>query len=402
MGVLDNIFKVNRSAETPAIVGNGIFDFSFLAGGASVATSQTALTISAFFNGVEQISNDIAKLPLSVLVKEGESRNKDTDHPINYLLNTAPNDLMTAFDFRKIIVVSVILKGDAFAEIIRNKQSGLEEAYMFLPYEKVQVFQQNGKLFYKYDGRVISGENMLHFKGFSFDGLRGMSVIKFAAKQLGVSLDAQNYAQDIYKDRGIGFGVIESDKGVDTTNKKAIEDGFAAKMSSKNKFKVPMLDEGMKYKSIAITPAEAQFLETNKYAVLECCRWLNINPHKIKDLSAGTYSNVYQQSIEHVQDSIMPWTVRMEQEINRKSFDKSGIRYSKFNVNALLRGDLESRRNYYTAMVYAGIITRNEARALEDLNPIIGLDEPLQPVNMQALSVAMELAKQQENGNSTK
>jgi HK97 family phage portal protein len=398
MGVLNEIFSVKRSAETATVLGGGFFDLSFLSGSASTATPKTSLTISAFFNGVEQISNDIAKLPISVLVKDGESRNKDQEHPINYLLNTAPNDLMTAFDFKKILVVSVILKGDGFAKIIRNKQSGREESYVFLDYEDVKVIKKGQKLFYNHKGDFISGENMLHFKGFSFDGLRGISVIKFAAQQLGVALDAQNYAGDVYKDRGIGFGVIESDKSVDSSNKKAIEEGFATKMSSKNKFKVPMLDEGMKYKSIAITPEEAQFLETNKYAVLECCRWLNINPHKIKDLSAGTYSNVYQQSIEHVQDSIMPWTVRMEQEINRKSFDKSGIRYVKFNVNALLRGDLESRRNYYTSMVYAGILTRNEARALEDLNPIDGLSEPLQPVNMQALSVAMELTKTQGNG----
>jgi HK97 family phage portal protein len=148
-----------------------------------------------------------------------------------------------------------------------------------------------------------------------------------------------------------------------------------------------MLDEGMKYKSISITPAEAEFLETNKYGVLEVCRWLNINPHKIKDFSAGNYANVYQQSIEHVQDSIIPWTTRIEQEVTRKTFQKGSDKYFRMNVNALLRGDLTSKKDYYTAMTYAGVYTRNEIRALEEMNPIDGLDEILQ---------------QNDDGNSSK
>jgi len=100
--------------------------------------------------------------------------------------------------------------------------------------------------------------------------------VTFAAKQLGITIDAQTYQQEVYKDRGLGYGVIESDKAVEANNKKAIENGFSEKMASDNKFKVPMLDEGMKYKSITISPAEAQFLETNNAGVLEVSRWLNI------------------------------------------------------------------------------------------------------------------------------
>jgi HK97 family phage portal protein len=401
MGVLNEIFTLKREGAATMVNPGGFFGFLNEISG-TTANATSSLTIAAFFNGVEQISNDIAKLPKGVYVKTENSRQKDGESPINYLLNTAPNNLMTAFDFWKVIQISIILKGDGFAEIIRNQTSGLEEAYIFLDYKDVKVFKTDDKIFYNYKGRTISSENMLHFKGFSFDGIRGVSVIKFAAKQLGITLDAQNYASDVYKDRGIGYGVIESDKAIESTNKKAIEDGFATKMASKNKFKVPMLDEGMKYKNISITPEEAQFLETNKHAVLECCRWLNINPHKLKDLSAGTYSNVYQQSIEHVQDSILPWAIRMEQEVTRKSFEPGSNKYFKMNINSLLRGDLESKTKYYTSMVYAGLYTRNEIRALEEMNPIDGLDEILQPVNMQALSIAMELNKQNENGNSSK
>lgn len=388
---------------TDGQLSGGFGGFSYFLGGGGKGTkanSKTAFTISAFYNGVDQLSNDMAKLPKYVFKKDGENREKFTSHPVNYLISQRPNSLMTSFDFWKIIEISAIVKGNGYAEIIRNSFTGEPAELYYLDECDVDVFIKDRKLSYKYKGRAIASNNILHFKGFSFDGLMGVGIVTFAARCLGTIIDAQNYQQDVYKDRGLGYGVIESDIKVDATNKKAIEAGFSAKMASENKFKVPMLDEGMKYKSISITPGEAQFLETNNAGVLEVCRWLNIAPHKLKDISSGNYSNIYQQSIEHVQDSMMPRVVSREQELNYKLFlkEESDTIYTKFNLASLLRGDLEMKQKFYTSMVYAGIYTRNEVRALEDMNPIEGLDEPLQPVNMQALSMANELIKDQKDG----
>jgi HK97 family phage portal protein len=379
----------------------GLFD---TAASGTKANERTSLMLSAFYNGVNQLSNDIAKLPKAVYKKEQDQINRFSEHPVNYLISQRPNDLMNAFDFWKIIEYSKIVKGNAFAEIIRNKVSGQITSLIFRYPDDVSIYTNNDKLFYKYKSRNIAADDMLHFKGFTFDGIVGVGVITFAAKQLGISLDSQTFQQEVYKDRGLGYGVIESDIAVNPQNKKMLEDGFAAKMSSGSKFRVPMLDEGMKYKSISITPVESQFLETNKNGVIEVCRWLNIAPHKLKELGNANYSNIYQQSIEHVQDSVLPSVVANEQELNNKLFDKkeAGIIYTKFNINSLLRGDLQMKKEYYTAAIYSGYMTRNEVRALEELNPIEGLNEVLQPVNMQALSMANEIIKQQSNGNSTK
>ena len=389
-----------RATEGKLLSGSGFGWLGF--GGttvdATVANGKTAFTLPAFYNGVDQLSNDIAKLPKSVKKKNGSNREDYTDHPVNYLISDYPNDMMTSFDFWKVIVISIIIKGNGFAEIIRNENTGRIVAIIHRDSDDVTVFESGNRLLYQYKGRTILSDDMLHFKAFSFDGKIGVSVIRFAAKQLGISIDAQNYQSTVYKDRGIGYGVIESDIAVKSENKKMIEDGFTSKMSSQNKFKVPMLDEGMKYKSISVSPAEAQFLESNKNGVLEVCRWLNIAPHKLKVLDNANFSNIQHQSIEHVQDSILPWIIRCEQELKHKLFTDSekATVYVKFNEKVLLRGDLEARKNYYTALVYAGVMTRNEARALEDMNPIDGLDEILQPVNMQALSMAIELQQQQQ------
>lgn len=385
MSVLGKIFEVEkREVDTS----NSFFNF-LLKKPASVATVETSLGISAFFNGVDIISNDIAKLPKSVYFKDGENRIKFTDHPADYLLSNSPNELMTSFDFWKVIVLSVILKGDGFALIQRNSQSGFEEKFIFLNYTDVKPKRTGLTMVYEVKGYgIVAAEDMLHFKGFSLDGVTGTSIVKYAAKQLGISLDTQEYASEVYKYQGAGHGVIETDKAVNSVNKKAIEDGFVNKMSSSERFKVPMLDEGMKYKSISLTPAESMFLETNRLAVIECCRWLNLAPVKIKDMSAGSYLNIYQQGIEHVQDSILPWVVRFEQEVNKKLFTKESKAYYKMNINALLRGDLTSKKEYYTAMVGFGIYTPNEIRELEELNPIKGLDQIFLPVNMQTLENA--------------
>lgn len=397
-----NMFET-RSAGTQVSGSGGFFSFFGGDGKNTFANEKSALTLSAFYNGVDQLSNDIAKLPKSVFKKNDENLEKFTDHPVNYLIANKPNDLMNAFDFWKVIEYTKIVKGNAYALIVRNSNTAEPTALVYLQNHEVRVFISQNKLYYDCKNKTYASEDILHFKGFSVDGIMGVGVITFAAKQLGISLDSQSFQQDVYKDRGLGYGVIESDQDVNIDNKKAIEKGFAAKMAGKSKFKVPMLDAGMKYKSISVTPAEAQFLESNKMGVIEVCRWLNIAPHKLKELSEGTYSNIYQQSIEHVIDSIMPSVISKEQEINNKLFSRknAGVVYVKFNINSLLRGDLQMKKEFYTAMVYAGVYTRNEIRAFEEMNPIDGLGEPLQPVNMQALSLVLELQKQQEkNGNS--
>lgn len=362
----------------------------------TIATASSALTLSAFYNAVDQISNDIAKLPKSVFKKDGDSRERYADHPLNYLIATEPSSLMTAFDFWKAIVVQVILKGNCYVRIYRNG-FGIEEKLIIQDSYNVDVRHIDDELFYMIKGEVFLSSEILHFKAFSIDGIMGISVIKWAAYNLGVNLDAQKYASSIYNDRGIGYGVIQSEKKVDNDAKKLISEGFTKKMAEKNKFKVPVLDEGLQYKAISVTPEEAQFLETNKYSVTEIARWLNIAPHKLKDLTNANYSNIQAQSIEHVQDSLLPWTTRIEQELNRKVFARESAEslYVKFNEKVLLRGDLEARQKFYSAMVYAGIMTRNEVRALEDLNPLEGLDEPLTPVNMELLGFMIDKNKKE-------
>ena len=404
MSVLSRVFEIPVKRNTNIVnLQGGLLGIPALFGSkpATLATQLTALTLPAFYNAIDLLSDDIAKLPKHVFQKEGNNRTKAKDHYLNYLLNVRPNAKMTPFVFWKTIETLRLLKGNAFVQKVYNQNTGRIESLHIRDNAKVQVLEDQDQLWYKYNGQMYSSQDFLHFIGFTLDGKVGCGVVTYAASQLGVSLEAQYYGQTIYKNRGLSYGVIETDKAVEDTNKKLISDAFTAKLNSGDVHRAPVLDEGLKYKSITITPQEAQFLEASQEGVIQICRWLNIAPHKLKDLTKANYSNIYQQSIEHVQDSVLPRVIAKEEEMNYKFFSAKELEtfYIKMNVASLLRGDMDAKAKFYTSMVYAGIYTRNEVRELEDKNPIVGLEEPLQPVNMQALSIAMKLTQEQNGTN---
>lgn len=398
MSILGKIFSFNAHDDSS---GFSPYLGSILGNSRSVATKSTSLTLSAFFNGVDQLSTDIAKMPKAIYRKENGTRKKLNAHPANYLIATAPNDLMTAFDFWRVIVLLMLLKGEAFVQIHRNSITGEEEFFDILDNEKVDVLKSGMKLFYKINGKEVNSADILHFKGFTLNGIRGISVISFAASNLGIQLDSQKYSGEMYANRGLGYGVIETDKDVKNENKKKIVEGFTDKMNGKGPIKTAILDFGLKYKSISITPAEAQFLETNRFGIEDVARWLNMPVHKLKNLQNANFNTLEQQNIQYVVDCLMGWTAKIEAELNKKLFPKNNAfeDYTKFNEKIFLRGDSKSQAEYYTKMVYAGIISRNEVRELEDRNPVEGLDEVLTPVNMELMSHLLEMNKKEEKAD---
>lgn len=405
MNLLEEIFTPQtRSADVLKHVGSG--GFFGLFGGKTVGTKAnvtTSFTLAAFYCAVNVLSDDIAKLPKPIYQKKGDSRHK-ADHYVDYLINTRPNGKMTAFTFWKVIEALRIVKGNAFVLITRNSNTGKIKALQLLDNAYVEVLQDNEQLWYKYKGNLYSSDEVLHFLGFTLDGLIGVGVVTYAAASLGLYLDNQEYGATVYKDRGLGYGTLETDKAVTVDNKRAISNAFESRLASGSKFRTPVLDEGFKYKSITLSPAEAQFLETHKNGVTEVAKWLNIAPHKLKDLTNANYSNIYQQSIEHVQDNVQPRTVMYEQELEYKLFTTAERKdhYIKYNLNSLLRGDLQAKAQYYMSLVYSGVYSRNEVRALEELNPVEGLSEHLTPVNMELLDFVLKSNKKELANETTK
>lgn len=367
-----------------------------------------ALTLTAVYNAVEQISNDIAKIPFSVNCKVGNDRQSKPNHPAHRLISYAPNSLMTTFIFRKTMAISLLLRGNALAKINDDAQ-GNPVSTDFINWDRVMDIRlKNGELVYDvlgYQNPLLASE-VLHFKHFSHDGIVGVGAITYGAQQLGMAIEVQTYSATNFENKGISQGIIQSEKQLNPTAKTKIATGVQESIAFKSITKVAVLDEGMTYHPIAITPQEMQIIETAKFSVEEVARIFNIAPHKIKSLQQSTNNNIEQQSLDHVSDTIQPYITNIEQEYAKKLFTSSEIEQGYFvrgNMNVLLRADIKSRAQWISAMVYCGVMTRNEARQLEDMNdgPDF-LNEHLTPTNQFIEAQIEQNLKDNKNGTTTK
>lgn len=375
-----------RSVSSGGSYFGGFGNFLSMGTGNAGMNPNKALKLSAFYNGVDQISSDIAKIPFAVYQKDGKNRVSRSDHPAHNLVASSPNALMTSFVFRKTMAVSFLIKGNALAKINTNA-TGKPVSTDFINWDRVRDIRlKEGQLLYDVNGysQPLLGSEVLHFKNFSHNGIVGFGVIAYAAMQLNLAIEVQAFSATNFENKGMRQGVVETDKVI-TQGKDKIIAGVKAAFSEKDATRVAVLDEGMKWKSITITPQEAQIIEQSRFNIEDIARWLNIAPHKIKSLQQSTNNNIEQQSLDHVSDTIQPHVTNWEQEYAMKLFTTSELQNGYFvrgNLNVLLRADIKSRSEFYSRMVLTGIYTRNEARAFEDMNlgPEL-LDEFLTPVN---------------------
>jgi len=387
---LTPVFK--RAATGTVINSGGLFSLfgSTTTKNGTAVNQNSALTLSAFYNAVDIISNDYAKLPKGVFQKTNNGREKRSKHNLQYLISTKPNQYMTSFMFDKMIIAHAILKGNGYAIIERHPNTAAPVALQLVDQNKtpVTVIKYDNGLFYKVGESLIAAEDMYHIPGFSLNGITGISVISYAAISLGTALSSQEFASDYYKAKGIGTAVVTSAKSIEPDGKIRLANALNARLNETGDWKTVVLDETGSFQHIKITPQEAQFLTTNKYAIAEVARWLNIPVHKLKDNSDTNNSISENQELMYAADSIVPWARKNEQEANCKLFTKAEQKdgyYIKANIGALLQSDKKTQAEFFSKLIFSGVYTRNEVRNLLDMNSIDGLDAPLTPVNAQTM-----------------
>ncbi len=307
---------------------------------------------------------------------------------------------MTAFNFWFTFSVCAIVKGKAFARIVRNSAGEVLELILLHP-EDVTVYRKENVLWYKVRGEktYLFSDEIFHVTGFSWDGVKGIGVVQYAADSMSISLEADIYAADAYGDRGVSYGVIETDTtGITGQGKKALQKVFSHQLDSSDKHRVSVLDEGMKYKRIALSPQEAQFIEAKAQGVEDIARWLKIPLHKLHAKGEGGYNFLVQMSIEYLQTAVMPLAERIKEEIERKLLspaEKAQGNVVFINYRKLLEADPKARAQYYKDLWFIRAINSNEIRKLEDMEPYEGGDDFLQPANMLS---ELQLKKQLTDG----
>ena len=348
----------------------------------------TALRSTAVFACVRVLSFSLASLPLVVYERLERGKKRANNNPAYKLLHAEPNPEMSSFQWRSTMMSHILLYGNGYSEIDYNR-IGEPVALWFIPAWRCKPMRTvKNELVYEVhlpdqSRKMIPSFKMLHIRGLSTDGISGLSVIKQAAESIGVSLAAQIFAGKFFS-QGLNMGGIAEHPGklseaAYARLKKSLEDGNAG---LSNAHKIMLLEEGLKFAKVGIPPEDAQFLETRQFQVVDIARMFGVPPHKIGDLSRATFSNIEHQAIEFVQDTMQPWFTNWEQEINRQLLGLGSDYYAEFLIEGLLRGDSQSRAEFYNKMFQMGVMSPNDIRDKENLNPVNHGDMYFIPLNL--------------------
>ena len=305
MGFLEFIGR-KRSRDKPRNSYEGQ-DFSYLFGRTSSGENVDefkAMQTTAVYACVRILAEAVASLPIHIYERTSNGREKKFEHPLYFLLHDEPNPEMSSFVFRETLMTHLLIWGNAYIQIIRDKSGQVISLYPLLP-DKMSVHRdENGKLYYKYQRQteenpnfkdkgsvILKQEDVLHIPGLGFDGLIGYSPIALAKNAIGMTLATENYGASFFKNGANPGGVLEH-PGILKDPKRVRDSWNAVYNGVTNAHKVAVLEEGMKYTQIGIPPEEAQFLQTRKFQINEIARLYRIPPHMIGDLEKSSFSNI--------------------------------------------------------------------------------------------------------------
>jgi HK97 family phage portal protein len=356
-------------------------------------TIDRAMQLSAVSACVRLLSESIASLPLNVYRRlDGGRRQRVSDLPEARLLHDEPNPLMTSFTWRETSSAHLLLWGNAYSVILRGEGAEPVALLPIMPQYVHVLKQANGELAYHVNGyglkRLINQADMLHVPGLSYDGLIGMSPIKYAAQSIGLALAAESYGAGFFGNSARPSGFISTAAKLSADQALALGRAWTANYGGDKSQGTAVLDNGAKFERVTMPPEEAQFIETRKFQLADIARWYRVPPHMIGDLERATFSNIEHQGLQFVTHTLRPWLVRIEQEITRKLFParsdgRPSELYVEFNVDGLLRGDLKSRYDAYAVGRQWGWLSTNDIRSRENLEPVPDGDtDYLQPLNM--------------------
>lgn len=360
------------------------------ASGSGVTVNATnAMRYSAFASCVRVIGESVGMLPLFLYRKKGRSREKDSSHSLYSILNVAPNSYMTAREFWTMAGVHLAARGRFYAwkNVVRGE---LRELLPLHPDSVTPKLREDWTLVYQVNfpnGRVavLDQDEIFHVRVFSMDGINGLDPISYMRESLGEGIAGVAQGGSSFRNGSRLSGVLSTDGTLKDDAYERIRKSWNETYSgAENAFKVAILEAGLKFAPVSMTNEQAQFVASRKLTRSEMAGQFRMPPHKIGDLEHATFSNIEHQAQEFITDCLMPYLTAIEARVQVSLVPKNqqGDRFAKFNVNALLRGDMASRAAYWHTLIQDGAISPNEIREFEDWNPREGGDIYLTPMNM--------------------
>ena len=383
MGLFSGLFR-SRDKPKNSTAGS---TYTFYMGGSTSGkrvTEQSAMQMTAVYSCVRILSEAVAGLPLHLYkYNDKGGKEKAIEHPLYRILHDEPNPEMTSFIFRETLMTHLLLWGNAYSQIIRNGKGEIVALYPLMPNKMKVDRDENGVLYYEYTHSSdeadtmknttvrLSSYDVLHIPGLGFDGLVGYSPIAMAKNAIGMAIACEEYGAKFFANGAAPSGVLEH-PGVIKDPQRVRDSWQSTYGGTANAHRVAVLEEGMKYTPISISPEQAQFLETRKFQINEIARIFRVPPHMVGDLEKSSFSNIEQQSLEFVKYTLDPWVIRWEQALSRALFteEEKTSMFIKFNLEGLLRGDYVSRMNGYATARQNGWMSANDIRELENLDLI--------------------------------
>lgn len=393
--------------------------------GTTPMTETLAMRLSAVNRCIEVLSDSMSKLP--VYLFDSTTRDRITKHESLRVLTMRPNEAMTPSVRKKMLEVNRLTCGNSYDWIIRSPKTGRPEELIPLPAELVEPWRDiHGHVWYSVfhplsgNPMTLSGEDVCHYKAYSHDGLRGISVLQRASEVIASGRAAQEYGRSFYEGDAQPSGVLTLDGDLsgsfERTNpdgtkimvekKDCIREEWAKHHSGPNKgHRIAILDYGLKYQQISTSPQDAQFVETADLSIQDIARFFGVPLYK---LNAGkqSYSSNEQNAIEYVVGTLHPIVTQYEEEQTWKILPDSEISSGlelRINMMAELKGDFSSRGTWYKHMRETGAFSVNDILALEDRPDVEGGDDRYASWNYGPLSKWKELSiKRAEKGGKKK
>lgn len=364
--------ELRASLEDPSTPLSAIFDEGEKTAAGITVTEEKALAVGAVYASVKVVSETMAQMDLEVVEKVGKTTKTNTSHSNYWLLHAEPSPYYNRFEWVQGMMSYALLWGNAYTKIVRDRFATAKELKILPAWEVTPKMSERGKLYYEWRSKdgfdIILTEDMIHLKNLGTNGLIGLSPIEIQRENLATELARIGHDGAFYSNGAKASGVLMTPGHMGPTEVGNVKDSFnKANEGTKNRFKTIVLEEGVKYQQLTIPQNDAQFLESKKFTQTEIAGWYRVPPHMIGNMTDANYSNVDAMDRNFAKTCIVPWTIRLQQEIDRKLFfdTERGKFMSQFNLDDLIKGDIKTRYEVYGMGVQNGLLRPSEAREAE-------------------------------------
>jgi len=364
---------------------------------------KNALKEATVFACMKILAESMSKLPLKIYQEDEKGVNKAVRHPMYSLLKLRPNPYMSMSDYQKCIETQRNTYGNAYVSIEVDRKGRItalwpvDAAKVKIWVDDLGLLGSNSRLWYEIDvggqKRKVMPDQLMHFKsGVTLDGIVGISPLDYLRCTVENAASAGKFINNFYKQGLQTKGIVQYVGDLNEDAKRKFRDNFESMSSGlKNSHRISLMPVGYQFVPLSLSMHDAQFLENTELTIRQIATGFGIKMHQLNDLSRATFTNVAEQQKHFYVDTLQPILTMYEQEMTWKLFLQSELNagyYVRYNVDAMLRADIQTRYNAYRTAIQGGFLKPNEAREKEELPAEEGGDRLLVNGNMMPIDMA--------------